>query len=191
MLTIVTTATTTTAVASMFNISVYHNKPFFSACMTLVTFDDIPNQSSTSGIIPNGYKNLNWTNVEYINASTIPTNSGYVKGVRTQPFVMYNPTGDNVTITTSNGTRFSFDSLYLTSAWRDSLNVTIKTIRAGSTTSTNGYIIMTSFPFHVYCLFCTNIDTITLQATGGIPHTNYTQNGTQFIIDNLCISFGH
>jgi len=156
----------------------------------LITFDDIPDQSSTFGNITNGYKNLNWTNVEYINALTMPTASGYSIGVRSQPNVMHNPTADNVTITTANGTRFSFDSLYLTSAWRDSLSVKMKTIRAGSTTSTGVYTAMTSYPTYIYCNFCTNIDTITLEASGGIPHNGFSQNGTQFIIDNLCISFG-
>ncbi|CAF3382523.1 unnamed protein product, partial [Rotaria sp. Silwood2] len=100
--TVTSTVTTTTAVAT---------------CTTLVTFDDIPNQSSTSGIIPDGYKNLNWLNAEYINASTTPTNNGYRTVVHSQPFVAYNPSGGNITITTANSTRFSFDSLFLSSAW--------------------------------------------------------------------------
>ncbi len=190
-----TTVATTTVVTSIFDVSVYYNKfekkLLLSACTTFVTFDDIANQSHTSGIIPNGYKNLNWTNGEYINVSTILTNSGYMKGVQTQPFVLNNPTDGNVIITTTNGTRFSFDSLYLTSAWRDFLIVTMTTIRANFITSTSVYTAMTSYATYIYCNFCTNIDTIILQAEGGIPHANFTQNGIQFIIDNLCISFGH
>lgn len=154
-------------------------------------FDDIPYQSSTSGNITNGYKNLNWTNVEYINSSIISTPSGYSVGVRSQPYVIHNPTGDIVIITTTNGTRFSFDSLYLTSAWRDYLSVTMKTLRAGSMTSAGTYTAMTSYPTYISCNFCTNIDTMTLQTSGGIPHIGFAQNGTQLIIDNLCISFGH
>jgi len=118
-------------------------------------------------------------------------NSGYKKGVRTPWFVMDNPTGGNVTITTANGNRFSFDNLYLTSAWRDSLNVKMKTIRDGSITTSGVYTAMTSYATYIYCNFCTDIDTITLQVGEGIPHANFTQNGTEFIIDNLCISFEH
>ena len=119
----------------------------------------------------------------------MPLNSGYTVGVRTQPSVLHNHNEDNVTITSTNGSLFSFDSLYLTSAWRDSLIVTMKTIMDGSITSTGIYEVMTGYPTYIYCTFCTNIDTITLHSEGGIPRANATQNGTQFIIDNLCISF--
>jgi hypothetical protein len=156
----------------------------------LVTFSDIPGQSSISGIIPNGYNNLNWTNTGYINVSTMPYNSGYRAVARSFPFVAHNPTGDNITITTANGTRFSFNSVRFTSAWRDSLSLTMKTIRAGSTTSVGVYTLQVSTKYTIACSFCTNIDTITIASSGGTPHANYTQNGTQFIIDSLCISFG-
>jgi hypothetical protein len=186
------TSTATTAVASMsVAITIRLKKIFFSACTTLVTFDDIAGQPSMPGIIPNGYKNLNWTNIAYINASSMPFKSGYRVAVSSPPFVAYNPSGGNVTITTANGTRFSFDSLFLTSAWRDSLNITMKTIRANSTTSIGVYTVMTTMGVTVYCNFCTDIDTMTLSAEGGTPNPDYIQNGTQFIIDNLCISFGH
>lgn len=166
-------------------------KSFLSACTTLVNFDDILAPLSTSDLIPNGYKHLNWTNAHYINVSSMPISSGYANGVRSQPFVLYNPTGGNITISTANSTRFSFDSLYLTSAWRDYLNVTIKTIRNGFITSVSVFSAMTEYPTTVFCFLCTNIDALVLQSDGGIPSTNYVPNGTQFIIDDLCISFGH
>ena len=99
---------------------------YFSACTTRITFDDIPGQSSTSGVIPNGYKNLNWVNAEYVNISTMPSNSGYGRKYGDSPFVMHNPTGEMINITTANGSRFSYDSIRITSAWRDSLNVTVR-----------------------------------------------------------------
>ena len=175
--------------------SFYHDRlrenPTLSACTTLITFDDIQQQLNPSGIIPNGYKNLNWIHAEYVSISTFSAMSGYPSGVRSQPYVLHNPTSNNITITTANGARFSFDSLYLTSAWRDYLNVTMKTIRAGSGTSIGTYTVMTSSPIYVWCNFCTNIDTMTLETKDGIPHANYTQNGTELIIDDLCISFKH
>ncbi|CAF1119292.1 unnamed protein product [Adineta steineri] len=107
------------------------------------------------------------------------------------PFVMYNPTGGNVTITTANGTRFSFDSLRFTSAWVNSLNVTMKTNRSGSVTSIVTLRALTTTKITDSYGFCTNIDTITFEIVSGITGSDLTQNGTQFIIDNLCISFGH
>ncbi|CAF1083574.1 unnamed protein product [Adineta steineri] len=162
-----------------------------ATCTTLINFDDIPGASSISGIIPNGYKNLNWMNAGYINISTTPSSSGYQVSASSMPFVMYNPTGGNVTITTANGTRFSFDSLRFTSAWVNSLNVTMKTIRSGSVTSIITFRALTTTEIADSCGFCTSIDTITFEIVGGITGSDLTQNGTQFIIDNLCISFGN
>jgi hypothetical protein len=121
----------------------------------------------------------------------MPSNSGYPKGVHTQPFVMHNPTDNNATITTANGTRYSLNSLHVTAAWRDALNVTMRTIRAGFITSTNVYVTSPVHTIFVNCTFCTNIDTITLQAESGTPLASLAQNGTQFIINSLCISFEH
>ena len=90
------------------------------ACLTLVTFDDIPGQSSVSGVIPNGYQGLNWTNAEYINVSTTSL-SGYQNGVQTPPYVVHNPTGGSWSVTTANATSFAFNSVRLVSAWRDAL----------------------------------------------------------------------
>ncbi|CAF1287301.1 unnamed protein product [Adineta steineri] len=161
-----------------------------ATCTTLINFNDIPGASSTSGIIPNGYKNLNWINAGYINVSTTPSNSGYRAGVSTMPFVMYNPTGGNLTITSANGTRFSFDAVWLTSAWRNPMNIVVDTFSNGWITSGGQVSLSTTYQTKFSCGFCTNTDTITFYTDGSIG-SNLTQNGTQFIIGKLCISFGH
>lgn len=89
-------------------------------CTTKVTFDDIPGQSSTSGIVPNTYKNLNWTNTYYLNASSAPS-GGYQMAVTSSDYVAYNPWGSTVTIVSANGTKFAFNSVQLSSAWRSNL----------------------------------------------------------------------
>ena len=119
------------------------------------------------------------------------SNSSYQVAAVSSPFVAYNPNGGNMTITTANGIYFSFDSLYLTSAWRDHLNITVNIMRAGSISTLGTYSTMTTSRLLVYCLNCTNIGTIILQASNGASHSSTTQNSTQYIIDDLCISFGH
>ena len=163
---------------------------FLSACTTLVTFDDITGQTPTSGIIPNTYRNLNWTNAEYINTSLLGTTGGYITGVRSRPFVLHNTPGTNVTLVTANGTRFSFDGMRLTSAWRDSLLIIVKTIRNGTVTSVGNFTLMTTYSMRIWCDFCTDVDTMTFEPYDGIINPTYPQNGTDFIVDDLCISFG-
>ncbi|CAF4955555.1 unnamed protein product, partial [Rotaria sp. Silwood1] len=122
------TTTTATTVTTTTTTSTTTTAPY---CTTRVTFDDIPGQSSTSGVVPNGYKNLNWTNVLYLNSSTMPT-SGYQTAVNSPPFVGYNPGGTIVQITTANGTKFAFNSVIVSSAWRDNLVWSIYGYRSGT-----------------------------------------------------------
>ncbi len=159
-------------------------------CTASVTFDDIPDQSSTSGVVPNGYKNLNWTNVDYLNVSTMPT-SGYQTAVYFPPFVAYNPGGANVTIMSANGTGFAFNSMIIAAAWRDNLIWTITAYRAGTSILTASVVIQVMNQTRVSCGACSNWDTISLTTSGGTPHSGLSENGTEFGFDNLCISFGY
>lgn len=156
----------------------------------MVTFDNISGQTATSGVIPNTYSNLNWTNAEYINTSLPGTTGGYRNGVVSRPFVLYNTPGTNLTLVTANGTRFSFDGMRLTSAWRESLLVIVKTIRNGIITTIGNFSLMPTYFTPIFCNFCTDVDTMTFESGGGIINTIYPQNGSEFIVDNLCISFG-
>ncbi len=155
----------------------------------MITFDDISGRSNTSGVIPNGYKNLNWNNAEYVSVSSMPENSGYQAVTRNSSFVMDNPSDGNITITTENGTLFWFDSFGVNSAWRDSLNFTIKLSKNGQLTGGNSFVIFTNLKTDIPCDGCEAIDTIFIEGQGGIINASRAQNGTQFIIENLCISF--
>jgi hypothetical protein len=155
-------------------------------CTTLITFDDIPEQSSTSGFIPNGYKNLNWTNAEYINVSTTPNTSGYRKAVRSSPFVMYNPTGGNIQFRAANGVPFSWTSFYLTSVVPGKHNITIRS--DGSTFHGERTLVRsTIFSEQVNCTNCIDIDSVIIEVNYG-ESVEY-DSDTEIIIDDLCISF--
>ncbi|UJR18039.1 hypothetical protein I4U23_004940 [Adineta vaga] len=99
-------------------------------CTTRVTFDDIPSQMPTSGVVHNGYNNLNWTNVMYINTSTVPS-SGYKMAQVSSSYVAYNPGGAAVEIVSANGTSFSFDQVNIAAGWRTGLIWTIYGYRLG------------------------------------------------------------
>ncbi len=90
------------------------------------------------------------------------SHSGYRNEVRSLPFVMHNPTDSSITITTASGIHFSFDSLRLI------INITMKTIRAGLTTSAG----VDATRIAVYCHFCTTIDTRTPEAYGGTSNAS-------------------
>jgi hypothetical protein len=162
----------------------------FSDCTTLITFDDIPGQLPTTGIVPNGYNNLNWTNTQYVNASTMPI-SGYQSAVSSPPFVAYNLGGSTIQITTANGTRFAFNSIILASAWRDNLLWTISGYRAGVNLLVGGMTLFAMNKTILTCGVCSNWDTFFMTSSGGTPRPGLSQNTTEFVFDNLCISFGY
>ncbi|CAF3736972.1 unnamed protein product [Rotaria socialis] len=159
-------------------------------CTTCVTFDNIPGQLATTGVVPNGYNNLNWTNVWYVNASTEPT-SGYEYDVTSPPFVGTNPGGATVKITSANGTSFAFDSVIVTSAWRDDLYWVIYGYRNGVNTVAGGFYMQVANQTIISCGSCTNLDTLYFVVSGGTPHVGLAQTGYESAFDNLCISFGY
>ena len=159
--------------------------------LTRISFDDIVNQSSVSGVVPNAYYNLNWANVQYINASTIPS-GGYQTSASVPPYVAHNPTTAPMTISSANGTRFQFNSINTTAAWRDNLQLNIQAYRAGNI-PLNATIPI--FPFNetvVRCagFGCSNVDTIVISTYGGTPRAGLNGTGTQMIMDDFCVSFG-
>ncbi|CAF4508248.1 unnamed protein product, partial [Rotaria socialis] len=145
-------------------------------CTTCVTFDNIPGQLATTGVVPNGYNNLNWTNVWYVNASTEPT-SGYEYAVTSPPFVGTNPGGATVKITSANGTSFAFDSVIVTSAWRDDLYWVIYGYRNGVNTVAGGFYMQVANQTIISCGSCTNLDTLYFVVSGGTPHVGLAQTG--------------
>lgn len=163
----------------------------FIGCLTRISFDDIVNQSSTAGVIPNGYYNLNWANISYINTSTIPF-GGYQTSMSLPPFVAHNPTAAPMIISSANGTRFHLNSFNTTAAWRDNLQMNIKAYRA------TNMILNVTIPIFVFnetvirCtgFACSNVDTIIISTYGGIPRAGLNSTGTQMIMDDFCVSFG-
>lgn len=119
----------------------------------------------------------------------MPSASGYGRVV-TRPNVVHNPTEGNITISAANETTFSFDSVYLSSAWRSNLSVTVTTFRGSSVSSVARLLLRPATNLYLHCTFCTRTDRMTFESTAGIPVGNFSQNGTQLTIDNLCISFG-
>ncbi|CAF0742263.1 unnamed protein product [Adineta ricciae] len=184
--TTVTTKSTTSATTTT-TTSTTTTKPW---CTTKVTFDNITGQTSTSGAVPNGYQNLNWTNTNYLNASTVPS-SGYPIAMQSPSYVAYNPGGAAVQIISANGTSFSFDSVTIAAAYRSGLQWNINLYRLGVLQISGPFLINTVNSTIISCGVCTNIDTIVFTTSGGTAVNGLSGSGTEFGFDDLCISFGY
>jgi hypothetical protein len=117
--------------------------------------------------------------------------SGYQIAVNSPPFVAYNPGGTAIQITTGNGTRFAFNSIVVTAAWRDNLIWSIYGYQAGVYLLGGSLSLFVTNRTIVTCGACSGWDTIIMTSSGGTPHLGLTQNTTEFAFDDLCISFGY
>src|SRR5437879_1126716 len=101
------------------------------ADVQLVTFDDLPTASFTViggyryyyGAVPESYQGLHWTNFG-VTLGLSDTNSGFQPGLVSGQNDAYNYSGGAAATIGSTG-HFNFLSAYLTSAWRDNLQVQV------------------------------------------------------------------
>ena len=92
-------------------------------------------------------------------------------------------------VTAPGGTKFNFNSVYLTGAWNDDLIVTIVAYRDGTAVSTTTHTLSATAPTLV-TLNLSQIDRVRFSSAGGTPHAAYGTNpGYQFAMDNLDINF--
>jgi hypothetical protein len=155
----------------------------------VLTFDNLANTASGLAV-PNMYggSSFTWTNFYYINSAQFNANngspSGFGYGTVSSPNVAYNFNGNSATL--SSTTPFNLLSGDFTGAWND--NLTFK-----AQASTGGYVVtrtlsatspsLVTFDFY-------GITSVTFTSSGGTKHPGFNGSGTQFVLDNLTVSFG-
>jgi hypothetical protein len=154
----------------------------------LVTFDDL---SAPSGVIPNGYHGLTWTNFNFI-AGLAPgvTPSGFNNAVISPNQVGFNATGAAANISSPAG--ITVGSGYFTSVWNDNLAVEAVGIRYNSG-GPNTVVFDTAFVLQptgpsLETFNWSGINEILFIASGGTTHAGYSGSGTEFAVDNLQVS---
>ena len=159
--------------------------------MNLITFDDIENQFPTDGTIPDGYKNLRWTNAEYINVSTTELNSVYRNAARSLPFVMYNPHGYEMQVEVNEEAMyeqgFQLESVFMAGVlpYPQVVSVVIGDEDVYQTFSAS---FVGPFTAQIYCTAgCVDIHKIQFKMTVNSSHSHLVRADTHLIIDNLCV----
>jgi len=179
----------------------------------LIDFDDINTSNDDDGYDYltkiTEYAGLKWTNFNVIDVQLekdLFGENGYYNGMISSRNVAYNEWGNDANI--SSSTPFNFKSAYLTGAWEQDLNVTVKGYKEGTLKYTKSIIISIYHPTKVNFDF-NDVDTITFHAEGGIegPYQIKTDadkqssfmaeastsdvstlsSGNHFVIDNIII----
>lgn len=170
---------------------------FLTLCLpafsTVITFDDLP--ARTAGAIPSGYGGLNWSGgftffdpVNYL--GSVP--SGYSAGIVSGPNIAYNsstgaPGGVYGPVSFSSNSPFVLNSLYLTAAFNDNLQVVITGL-VGSV-GTPGYretVILSATSPTQFTLNWSGLTVVTLTPSGGTQHPGYPGGPAPILVlDNL------
>ena len=155
-----------------------------------ITFDDL--DGSGNQTISNGYKGFNWTNFYTYDAVNDPAHlnpSGYQFAAVSPNIVAFGGGMGFGNPAFASNTLFNLGSAYLTSIWRDNLQIQVTGFLSGVpiynsiyTLSATGHTLL-NFNYH-------GIDSVEFSViNGGTHHTGYNAfDGTQFAIDNLTVS---
>ena len=150
------------------------------ASATVDKFDEVTSLSEAG--IPNGYAGFTWQNFWVLNAATFAWSpSGYANAVVSPDYVAFNAWGQPAQF---SGEPFHFVGVYLTSAWRDGLNVDIEGYRLGTLVYGETVVLDTSAPLW-FAADYVNVDTVRFISYGGTHHYGAAGDGTQFAMDDL------
>jgi hypothetical protein len=159
-----------------------------SAQAALITFDDLSIPIGELAIpIPNGYQGFNWNNFGSIDAVQLEVDegpNGYINGLVSPNNAAFNSFGNPAAITILNGT-FDFNSVFLTGAWNNGLNITVEGYLGGALQQTQTVVVDTTAPTK-FTFNYLGIDEVVFTSFGGTDAGfTFPFRGTQIAIDNL------
>ena len=145
----------------------------------LVTFDDL----RANGHVPAGYAGLTWSNFYYLLGTNL-TSSGYAPGTVSPPNVAYNINGGPASIISTG--EMNFVSAYLTSAWRDNLQVRVQGYSGATPVYSNTYTLNVTSPTLINFNYL-RVTSVGFTSFGGTPHFGLGASGTNFAMDNVLV----
>lgn len=153
-----------------------------AATADLLTFDDLTN--SKFGRIADGYGGFSWSSSAMVLDTTRYNASGYVNGVVSDDYVAFNGWGNDLVMSRSN--LFDFNSVYLTGAWNNNLNVRVIGSRDGVSLFDSTVLVGTAGPT-LFNFGYSGIDQLTFKSFGG-TRGSYGGSGAHFAMDDLAFS---
>lgn len=155
-----------------------------SANAAPLKFDDLVGSGPNIKPILNGYQNLNWQAVFSLNTAAFSPSTGFGKAA-------VSPTGAAMTggsfarFGTDDAT-FDLGSLYMTSIWRDGLNVLVEGVRNGSVVNSTTVVLNTSGP-QKFDFNWSNLNWVRFTSSGG-TRISPSGDGLYFGFDDAGVS---
>lgn len=149
----------------------------------ILTFDDLNPDSLPGGSafsdapIPNGYGGLQWNNFWVLDVPQSGlTGEGYNTGLVSGDNVAFNAYGNSAAI---SGGSFNLNSVYLTAALADGLQMEVQGFVGNTLTYDNTYTVNTTGPTLITFNYL-GVDEVNFMSGGN--------QGDQFVMDNLSIT---
>jgi hypothetical protein len=98
---------------------------------------------------------------------------------------LYNEFGTPATISAG---KFDLDSAYLASAWNDGMSVEAKGFVGNTLAYDNTYIVNSTAPTLINFNYL-GVNSVQFISSGGVAHGYGGGGGTQFVMDNLTVTF--
>lgn len=147
--------------------------------------------------LPNGYHGFNWNNFYVLKGSQyfdpylfvpgltycVPP-GGYRNGVVSSPNVAFNGLGSPASVSSTNP--FTFNSVYMTGAFNNGLNVRVEGY-LGASLLYSQLLVLNTFAPTLFVFDWTGVDAVSFTSSGGISG-GYIGNGTEIAFDNMTMS---
>jgi hypothetical protein len=155
-------------------------------CVTdnsLITFDD----QTAYAAVPNGYKNILWTNAYVYTYST--NVSGYYTAIVSHSNIIYNGGSNPVTLQTSTGLFFNLNSLAVAAAWYDNLLLHVVGYKSNVVIANNTFTLQVYTVSYINFTGYSALDTVVFSTSGGTQNPVVVGGGPYFGMDNICLNF--
>jgi len=158
----------------------------------VIQFDDLPSAEKENLIIPNKYKELNWTRISYGHELFLENKfpkSGYVTSFMPggSPHIAYFYEEAGISVKDSDKT-FTLISFTACAAWNDDMELTIKGYRNSIEIDTHTITLLFGEP-QLILFNWKDIDKVTFKPSGGRIHPGASlSGGSHVVITQLTIA---
>lgn len=152
-------------------------------------FDDIAAPGNNSAVVLGTYHGFTFNNFDALDGTTFENgvNNGYTNGVVSPDNVIFNGWGAPASFSSTDASTFTLNSMYLTAAWNNGLQITVTGYDGGTLLDTATFTVNESGPT-LETLNWSGVNTIEFVSRGGTPVPGVIGMGTQFALDNLTVS---